>query len=312
MNNTAVIALGGNALIRNGEKGNIHEQFANTRRSLEPIICLIKKGYKIVITHGNGPQAGYELIKNEMAEGKIPPLPLGIIDASTQGWIGYMIEQSLQNKLLKEKIDKDVVTIVTQVLVDKNDPSISNPTKPVGPFYSKDDLPKLREKGWIMREDAGRGYRRVVASPMPLEIIEKNTIINALMNDTIIIAAGGGGIPVYKEENGALEGFDSVIDKDRASAVLARNINADTFIILTSVDKVSLNFNKPNQKDLDKMTLEEAQKYLSEGHFSSGSMGPKIEAAITFLTNGGKTVIISSIENGVKALEGKTGTLITH
>lgn len=312
MNNTVVIALGGNALIKNGEKGNIYEQFANTRRSLEPIIYLIKKGYKIVITHGNGPQAGYELIKNEMAEGKIPPLPLGIIDASTQGSIGYMIEQSLQNKLLKEKISKDVVTIVTQVLVDKNDPSISNPTKPVGPFYSEDDLPKLREKGWIMREDAGRGYRRVVASPIPLEIIEKNIIINALINDTIVIAAGGGGIPVYKEENGALEGFDSVIDKDRASAVLARNINADTFIILTSVDKVSLNFNKPYQKDLDKMTLEEARKYLSEGHFSSGSMGPKIEAAITFLLDGGKRVIISSIENGVKALEGKTGTLITY
>ncbi|RKX72062.1 carbamate kinase [candidate division TA06 bacterium] len=312
MNNTVVIALGGNALIKNGEKGNIYEQFANTRRSLEPIIYLIKKGYKIVITHGNGPQAGYELIKNEMAEGKIPPLPLGIIDASTQGSIGYMIEQSLQNKLLKEKISKDVVTIVTQVLVDKNDPSISNPTKPVGPFYSKDDLPKLKEKGWVIKEDAGRGYRRVVASPIPLEIIEKNVIINALMNDTIVIAAGGGGIPVYKEENGILEGFDSVIDKDRASAVLARDINADTFIILTSVDKVSLNFNKPNQKDLDKITLEEARKYLSEGHFSSGSMGPKIEAAITFLLDGGKRVIISSIENGVKALEGKTGTLITY
>ncbi len=311
MNNIAVVALGGNALIKKGQKGNIHEQFANTRSSLNAIIALVKKDFKIVITHGNGPQAGHELIKNEMAEGQVPPLPLGVIDASTQGWIGYMIEQSLQNRLHLENIEKDVVTIVTQVLVDKNDPSISNPTKPVGPFYKKEDLPKLKEKGWVIREDAGRGYRRVVPSPIPLEIVEKKIIKKIVDSGTLVIAAGGGGIPVYRQEDGTLEGFDSVIDKDRASAVLAREIGADTFIILTGVDKVSLNFNKPNQVDIDHMTVKEAVKYYDEGHFAKGSMAPKIEAAINFLKNGGKRVIISSIENGSKAIEGKTGTLIT-
>lgn len=306
----AVVALGGNALIKEGEKGNIHEQFANTRKCLNGIVYLIKKGYRIVITHGNGPQVGNELIRMEKSSNEIPSHPLGVIDASTQGWIGYMIVQSLVNRLNKEKMNYEVVAIVTQVVVDPNDPSIHNPTKPVGPFYKEDDLPKLQEKGWTVKEDAGRGFRRIVPSPKPISIIEKKAIKAILDNNGIIIAAGGGGIPVYYEEDGSLEGLDAVIDKDRASSILGIELKAEILIILTSIDKVMLNFKLQNQKPLDLIDDKMAEIYLNRGEFASGSMGPKIEAAINFIRGGGNKVIIAQLDKAVEALEGKSGTTI--
>jgi len=306
----AVVALGGNALIKKGQKGNIHEQFANTRESLFGIVNLIREGYKIAITHGNGPQAGAELIKNECAKSEIPMLPLGCIDAETEGWMGYMIEQSLQNRLKKEAIDREVVSIVTQVIVDRNDPSLRMPTKFVGPFYKRDEIDALKKRGWIIKEDKSRGYRRVVPSPFPLEIVEKNSIRHLVDAGIIVIAAGGGGIPVYVKENGAYKGIDAVIDKDRASAVLARDIEAELLVILTAIDTVYLGFNTEKAKPIRKMDIKTAEKYLKEGEFPAGSMGPKIEAAINFLKSGGKEVIISSVEKAKSAVDKLAGTLI--
>ena len=308
-----VIALGGNAIIREGEEGNIHQQFKNTRSSLDGIIEVIKDDYNIVITHGNGPQAGNMLIRTEEGVKKgLPARPLGVIVADTEGGMGYMIEQSLQNRLKSENIDKDVVTILSQVVVDPDDPQMKNPTKPVGPFYSKEKAEKYqKEKGWNIVEDAGRGYRRVVPSPIPQTVIEKNVIKKLVDEDIVVIAAGGGGIPVYFDKNNNLEGVDAVIDKDFASAVLALEIGAKILVISTGVEKVSINFGKENQKDLEKMSVDDCKKYLDEGHFPPGSMGPKIKAAIKFLTNGGDKVYITLPEKIEEALKGKTGTLIT-
>jgi len=308
-----VIALGGNAIIREGEEGNIHQQFKNTRSSLDGIIEVIKDDYNIVITHGNGPQAGNMLIRTEEGVKKeVPDRPLGVIVADTEGGMGYMIEQSLQNRLKSENIDKDVVTILSQVVVDPDDPQMKNPTKPVGPFYSKEKAEKYqKEKGWNIVEDAGRGHRRVVPSPIPQTVIEKNVIKKLVDEDIVVIAAGGGGIPVYFDKNNNLEGVDAVIDKDFASAVLALEIGAKILVISTGVEKVSINFGKENQKDLEKMSVDDCKKYLDEGHFPPGSMGPKIKAAIKFLTNGGDKVYITLPEKIEEALKGKTGTLIT-
>lgn len=308
-----VIALGGNAIIREGEEGNIHQQFKNTRSSLDGIIEVIKDDYNIVITHGNGPQAGNMLIRTEEGVKKgLPARPLGVIVADTEGGMGYMIEQSLQNRLKSENIDKDVVTILSQVVVDPDDPQMKNPTKPVGPFYSKEKAEKYqKEKGWNIVEDAGRGYRRVVPSPIPQTVIEKNVIKKLVDEDIVVIAAGGGGIPVYFDKNNNLEGVDAVIDKDFASAVLALEIGAKILVISTGVEKVSINFGKENQKDLEKMSVDDCKKYLDEGHFPPGSMGPKIKAAIKFLNNGGEKVYITLPEKIEEALKGKTGTLIT-
>ncbi|HMA69817.1 MAG TPA: carbamate kinase [Candidatus Mcinerneyibacterium sp.] len=308
-----VIALGGNAIIREGEEGNIHQQFKNTRSSLDGIIEVIKDDYNIVITHGNGPQAGNMLIRTEEGVKKeVPDRPLGVIVADTEGGMGYMIEQSLQNRLKSENIDKDVVTILSQVVVDPDDPQMKNPTKPVGPFYSKEKAEKYqKEKGWNIVEDAGRGYRRVVPSPIPQTVIEKNVIKKLVDEDIVVIAAGGGGIPVYFDKNNNLEGVDAVIDKDFASAVLALEIGAKILVISTGVEKVSINFGKENQKDLEKMSVDDCKKYLDEGHFPPGSMGPKIKAAIKFLNNGGEKVYITLPEKIEEALKGKTGTLIT-
>ncbi len=313
MNKIAVMALGGNAIIKAGQKGTITEQFQNTRESLPGIVQLIKEGYKIALTHGNGPQVGNLLIQQLAGLDKdIAPLPLGVLNAATEGTMGYMIEQSLQNILFEEKIDRKVTTILSQVVVDKNDPSIKNPSKPVGPFFTKEQADKFaKEYGWTMIEDAGRGYRQVVPSPKPLEVIQANLIKKLVTEGTITIACGGGGIPVYIDENGKYEGFDAVIDKDFASALLAKEIGADLLVILTGVDKVSINFGKPNQKDLDKLTVEEAKKYYEEGQFPKGSMGPKILAAIDFIESGGKEVLITSIEKVADAFKGKTGTKIT-
>jgi carbamate kinase len=308
---TIVIALGGNAIIEEGTEGTIGQQFANTRKSLGAIVDLINEGHKVVLTHGNGPQVGVHLIQNEAASAQVPPSPLGVIVADTQGSMGYMIAQSLYNALAKVGAKKDIVTVITQVEVDPADPSMNNPTKYVGPFYKADQVEKLSKRGWIIKEDPGRGFRRVVPSPIPLDVIEKDTIADLIDDGKIVIAVGGGGVPVKREPDGTLEGVDAVIDKDRASALLASLINADELVILTGVDKVAINFKKPDQKYFDHLTVAECEKYLAEGQFPKGSMGPKIEAACDFIRRGGEKVIITSMENALLAVDGKAGTLIT-
>lgn len=310
---TAVVALGGNAISRKGEEDTIANQFRHTRESLSAILPLVKRGYNIAITHGNGPQVGNAILRVEVARGKAPILPLGICVADTEGGMGYMIAQSLQNRLLREGIDRPVAAILTQVVVDFDDPAFSDPTKYIGQFYSEEEAQRYaRERGWSVKRDGDRGWRRVVASPRPKGIVEGPVIRAMVQGGAIVIAAGGGGIPVYYEADGTLEGADSVIDKDRASAILANEIGAQEFIILTEVDQVALNFGKPNQQFLSQVTIAGARQYLAAGHFPAGSMGPKIEAAIAFLEAGGDKVIITSIDRAAAALDGNAGTVITH
>jgi len=307
-----VVALGGNAITRRGEPDTIANQFRHTRESLPPIIKMAGEGYRLVITHGNGPQVGNALLRVEMSRDRAPDLPLGVLVADTEGGIGYMIEQSLQNGLRLKGIDREVITIVTQTLVDRNDPSVSDPNKFVGQVFTRETAEKLSEEmGWIIKEDRGRGWRRVVPSPMPLKIINSRIIRTLVNMGVIVIAAGGGGSPVFHEEDGRFEGMDAVVDKDRASAILGIDIGAHTLLILTEVDGVYIDFGTPEQRKFTRMSLEDARRYLAEGQFPKGSMGPKIEAAVSFLEGGGKKVIISSIEDGYLALEGKAGTTIT-
>ncbi|MDQ1273888.1 MAG: carbamate kinase [Planctomycetota bacterium] len=307
----AVIALGGNALVGEGQQGTIAEQFENVRRSLDGIIYCLKQGFEVVITHGNGPQVGNLLLMVEASRNQIPELTLGVCVADTEGAIGYMIQQSLTNRLRKEGIDRCVVTVLTQVIVDKHDKAFSNPTKPIGPFFTREEADRFRrEKGWNIAEDSHRGYRRVVASPNPLKVVEERAVKTLLEAGGIVIAAGGGGIPVVMKEDGDLEGIDVVIDKDLASAVLARDIKAHCLIMLTGVEHVFLNFKQPNEQALSRLTAKEAQKYLHEGHFPPGSMGPKIQAAMNFLNWGGELVVITSIDKVKGALNGLTGTNI--
>ncbi len=306
-----IVALGGNALVQEGEKGTIQEQFANTRKSITGIVQCIKKGFDVVITHGNGPQVGNMLLRTELSRDKAPELPLGICVADTEGAIGYMIQQTMVNSLQKEQINKCVVTILTQVIVDKNDNAFRNLTKPIGPFFSAKEAGEIiKEKGWKMVEDSHRGYRRVVASPTPLEIVERESVKRLLEAGEIVIAAGGGGIPVIVEEDGSLEGVDAVVDKDLASSVLALDIKADHLMMLTGVENVCLNYGQPDQKPLETITVEEAERYMAEGHFAPGSMGPKIQAAVNFLKGGGKSVSIAAIDRVREAISGKTGTKI--
>ncbi len=306
----AVIALGGNAISTTG-KEDIHEQFTNTRRSLGGIVELVQEGFNLAITHGNGPQVGNALLRVERTADKIPALPLGIIVADTEGGMGYMIEQSLQNRLHRLGIKRSVITIVTQVVVDPDDPSIVNPTKFVGPFYTKRQAENLRRYfNWVIKKDANKGYRRVVPSPVPRRIVNRKIIQRLVDQGAIVVAAGGGGIPVYTESDGTYEGVDAVVDKDRASAVLAHDIGARTLLILTNVEHVFLNYDKPDQKKLECMTVEEARRYLEDGQFPPGNMGPKIEAAIMFIKNGGDEVIITSPDKAKQALWGYAGTRI--
>ncbi|MFQ5708074.1 MAG: carbamate kinase [bacterium] len=308
---TVLVALGGNAITREFEEGNIQQQFANTRRSLAGVLDLIKKGHRIALTHGNGPQVGNAMIRVEESRHLVPPLPLGCIVADLQGGMGYMIQQSLQNKLHRSHIDRKVTTIITQVLVDKNDPSVLNPTKFVGPFLKQEEIEDIVSKrGWVVKEDAGRGFRRVVPSPTPLEIVEKDTIKKLVDDGTIVICNGGGGIPVYVEKDGTFEGVDAVIDKDLSAAILARDIQADELFILTAVEKVALNYRKPDEVLLDEINIRQARQYLAAGHFPPGSMGPKIQAAINFLEAGGKCVLITAVEKMRDAVCGKTGTRV--
>jgi carbamate kinase len=307
----AVVALGGNAITREFEEGNIYQQFANTRRALAGVADLVERGYRLAITHGNGPQVGNALIRVEAARHLAPPVPLGVLVADLEGGMGYMIAQTMQNKLHLRGINRPVVTLLAQVLVDKDDPSILNPTKFVGPFYTKEQIERLeRERGYIIKEDPGRGYRRVVPSPMPRRVVEAEIIKQLVYEGVVVVTVGGGGIPVYLESDGRLEGVDGVVDKDRASAILAREIEAKELYILTAIDKVAINFGTPQQKDLDVLSCSEAKAHLRQGHFPQGSMGPKIEASIDFIASGGKSVVICAVERLSDALCGKAGTRI--
>jgi carbamate kinase len=308
---TIVVALGGNAIIEEGTEGTVAEQFENTRKSMDAIVGMIRAGHRVVLSHGNGPQAGVHLIRNEAASAQVPPASLNVIVADTQGSMGYMIAQCLRNALHRAGVEKDVVTIVTQVEVDPADPSMQNPTKYVGPFYKAEQVEKLRERGWIIKEDPGRGFRRVVASPIPLDVVEKGTIKDLIDDGKIVIAVGGGGVPVKREADGTLTGVDAVIDKDRASALLANLIGADELVILTGVDRVAVNYKKPNEQRFDRLSVADCQKYQAEGQFPKGSMGPKIEAACDFIKRGGEKVIITSLEHATAAVDGKAGTVIT-
>jgi carbamate kinase len=306
-----VIALGGNAIIPLGKAGTIEEQIETTKITMVHMAGLIEAGNQIVVTHGNGPVVGNIFIRSEMAKDKIPPMPLDVCGADSEGGIGYMMQQALQNRLREMNIDKDVFTIITQVVVSADDPAFENPTKPIGPYYGKDEADAVaREKGWTVIEDAGRGYRRVVPSPRPVAIVEYRAIERAIDTGAIVIAVGGGGVPVVEKESGVLSGVEAVIDKDRASSVLAMQLKAEILIILTEVEKVALNFGKPDQKDLDILTVKEARAYLEEGQFPPGSMGPKIEAAIQFLESGGEQVVITKPELLSEALGGTRCTRI--
>lgn len=293
----AVVALGGNALLRGNEIGTIQQQEKNTYQTCVHLIKLIKEGYELVITHGNGPQVGNIMLRNEAGyrEYKIPQMPLDICVADSQGGIGYMIERQIKNIFREYKIRKNVVTVVTQVLVDKNDPAFTDPTKPVGRFYLREEAELLaRSGGFIFKEDSGkRGWRRVVPSPEPIDILNKKVIRDLVKRKNVVIAAGGGGVPVFKNEKKDLVGVEAVIDKDLASALLAEEIGAEALFILTDVPNVYLNFNKPNQQKLERITIRQAEEYLESGEFADGSMRPKIQAAIYFLKNGGKETIIT-------------------
>jgi carbamate kinase len=308
---TAVIAIGGNSLIVDNRIA-MEDQKKAVEETCYYVAKMIEKGWNVVITHGNGPQVGFLLRRIELASNELPLIPLDYIGADTQGAIGYMIQQSLTNQLKKMGINKKCVTVVTQVKVDPQDPAFQKPTKPIGSFMSYEEAKKNeKEKGWTVVEDAGRGWRRVVPSPYPQEIIEREAIKALIDKGFIVTAVGGGGIPVIEDGDG-LKGIAAVIDKDYASSLLANSIDADLFIISTAVDKVCLNYGKENQKELDHLTLAEAKQYTQEGHFAAGSMGPKINAIISYLEKGGKEAIITSPGKLAEALEGKNGTKIIN
>lgn len=311
MKDTIVIALGGNAIIREGQKGTIEQQYENIEESCGYIADLVEDGYNIIITHGNGPQIGNILLQNEAAKDIVPTAPLDVCVAETQGQLGFMIKKSLINTLRERNINKSVLCILTQIVVDEKDPAFDNPTKPIGPFYSKEEAEELvRTKGYQIVEDSGRGYRRVVPSPMPSDIIEKATIKQLAEEGHIVIALGGGGISVT-EKNGILTGIEAVVDKDHASGLLANLIGAQHLVILTGVPNVAYNFGKLDQEYLTTLTVEKARQYHNEGQFPAGSMGPKISASINYVENGGGKMIITSMNLLKDAMDGKAGTLIT-
>jgi len=306
-----VLALGGNALIRPGEAGTLEEQQRRISRAMAPTAGLVTAGFATVITHGNGPMVGHLLLQMECARAQVPPMPLFISDADTEGSLGYLLQQCLVNELQRRGQRRGVVTVITQVVVAADDPAFTAPDKPIGPFYAGQEAERLQtERGWHLMEDAGRGWRRVVPSPRPLTIIEQDIISYLLRGGIIVIAAGGGGVPVVRGPNGELRGVEAVIDKDRASAVLAREISADLMVFLTAVEYVYVDFGQPGQRPLPRLTAVEAQRYLQEGQFPPGSMGPKMEAALDFLSQGGRRVLITQPESLAAALRGETGTHI--
>lgn len=309
-----VIALGGNALQEAGKPATAQAQLEVVEKTSEYIADIVERGYEVIVAHGNGPQVGRIVIQNEVASASTPAMPFDVCGAMSQGMIGYHIQQGLSKVLRHRGINKNVVTIVTQVVVDKDDPKFKAPSKPIGPFYTEEEAKAIaEEKGYTMKEDAGRGWRRVVASPLPVEIVELDAV--KTLNDAgfVVVTVGGGGIPVVRNEAGDLEGVAAVIDKDLASEKLARDMDADALVILTAVEKVSINFKKPDQKDLDRMSAAEAKQYIKEGYFAPGSMLPKIEAALNFVeSKPGRIAIITSLDKAVDAIEGRAGTAITE
>ncbi len=312
MSKLAVIAVGGNSLILDEKHKTVPDQYFATMKTAKHVAGMIQAGWNVVLTHGNGPQVGFILRRSELALHELHPVPLDYCGADTQGAIGYMFQRALGNEFRARGMNKQAATIVTQVLVDKNDPAFENPSKPIGSFMNAEQAARKRaEEGWQMVEDAGRGWRRVVPSPMPQAIIERDVIEELIRAGFIVICSGGGGIPVYQDHNGDLVGLEAVIDKDFAGSLLAQSLHADLFLISTAVEKVALHFNKPHQKWLDHVTVAEAKEHFAEGHFHKGSMGPKIQAAIWFLEGGGKEALITNPDNLERALRGETGTRIT-
>jgi carbamate kinase len=310
MPKTALIAVGGNSLIRAGQKGTVAEQMANARRTAAAMVGLIRDGRRLVITHGNGPQVGAQLLRSERASDQVPGQTLDVCGASSQGEIGYMLAQSLEHELIAAGLKVPVVGIVTQTLVSPDDPAMQHPTKPIGPFYSQAEAEaRKRAFGWQIVEDAARGYRRVVPSPEPLEIVELEVIRELVNHGVLVIAVGGGGIPVVRDDGG-YRGVEAVIDKDRASALLASKLGVDLFVISTDTDYVYLNYKRPGQRPIESVTAEEMTAYFKAGHFPPGNMGPKVESALRFLAAGGAEVIITSYECLNEAVAGKAGTHI--
>lgn len=308
-----VIALGGNALQAFGSPPTAECQLEVVRKTSDYIAQIVDSDYEIALVHGNGPQVGRILLASEIAKEYVPPLPFDVCGAMSQGYIGYHLQQGMHEALIKiKKGHIPVITVVTQMVVERDDPAFQDPTKPIGPFYSEEEAKAIAsDKRYVMKEDAGRGWRRVVASPIPKRIVEIDTI-KRLWDSTIVVFAGGGGIPVVEHEDGSFEGVAAVIDKDYAAELLAEQVGVDTLLILTEVEKAAIHFKKPDQKDLDMITVEEAEKYIEEGHFAPGSMLPKVQAAVKFAKSGeGRKAIITSLFKAVDALEGKTGTCIT-
>jgi carbamate kinase len=305
------VAFGGNALIGEKDKGTQTEQTQNAERAARLLAEIVKRGYELILLHGNGPQVGNILIQQEEAVTKIPPFSLDVCVAMSQGSMGYMIETAMRNQLMKKGIRKSIVSVLSGVLVSKDDPAFKKPTKPIGPFYTHYRAEELsRRKKWKMVEDSGRGYRRVVSSPKPLRILSAASVEALVQSGNIVIAAGGGGIPVYYRDGGRLEGIEAVIDKDYTAGLLAKTVNADLFILLTPVDSVFLNFGTEDQRELREITVSEAERYLKEGHFPLGSMGPKVRAVVDFIRAGGREAIITSAPHLLQALRGKAGTRI--
>ncbi len=310
MAETIVVALGGNAIKSSKEAGEFSQQLHHVQESMNQVAAIIEAGYRVVITHGNGPQVGDLLLQQELAKATVPPMPMDVCGAESQGMIGYMIQQSLSNALAAREIRKPVVTILTQVLVEAADPAFQSPSKPVGPFYSEAEADDLKAKGYAMVEDSGRGYRRVVPSPTPHEIIEIGPILQMLLYGAVVICAGGGGVPVLREA-GQLGGIEAVIDKDLAGALLADQLDADRLLILTDVAHAAINFRTAEQRDLGRLTSAKARQYVEEGQFAKGSMLPKVQAAIRFAESGRSRIsVITRIENALAALDERTGTII--
>jgi carbamate kinase len=309
-----VVALGGNAILQRGQRGTADEQMKNVRATAEQIARMIEAGYEVIVTHGNGPQVGAILIQNELGVRQVPAMPMDVCGAESQGFIGYFFCQALTNALVSKKIiGTNPVCVVTQVLVDGNDPAFLNPTKPVGPFFEEGEARRRmaeRQENWI--EDSGRGWRRVVPSPDPKQIMERGAVKALVESGYVVVASGGGGVPVMKSADGSLAGVEAVIDKDLAAERLAHEVKADILLMLTDVRNVLVNYREPSEKALGKVTVSDLEKYQLEGHFKAGSMGPKVEAMLRFLKNGGKRAVIACLDEALEALEGDRGTQLTR
>lgn len=313
MGKRVVVALGGNAILQRGQKGTESDQRQSVRGTVNQIVKMIGAGYDVVLTHGNGPQVGAILIQNEAGRDKVPAMPMDVCGAESQGFIGYLFVQEFKRALLSEGIQKEPLCLVTQVEVSPQDKAFSNPTKPVGPFYDEATAKgRMASSGETWIEDSGRGWRRVVPSPKPVNILERQAIRELADRGYVVVASGGGGIPVIKDSDGTYKGVEAVIDKDLAGELLALQVQADLFMILTDVSNVALNYGKPDEKRLEKTTVSQMKAYQAEGHFKAGSMGPKVEAAMAFVEAGGSRAIIASLDQALEALEGNKGTQITR